>query len=50
VRAWADVAGAEYREIVSPRGHDAFLLETDQVGAILRDALEPAYAEAGGAA
>lgn len=39
VRAWSDVAGADYREIVSPRGHDAFLLETEQVGAILADAL-----------
>ena len=39
VRAWTHVAGAEYREIVSPHGHDAFLLETDQIGAILAEAL-----------
>jgi len=38
VRAWTDVAGAEYREIVSSRGHDAFLLETEQIGAILAEA------------
>jgi len=40
VRAWVDAAGAEYREILSPHGHDAFLLDTDQVGEILADALE----------
>lgn len=39
VRAWVDAAGAEYREIASPHGHDAFLLETEQVGAILAEAL-----------
>jgi len=39
VRQWADLAGAEYREIVSTFGHDAFLLEHEQVGAILREAL-----------
>jgi len=50
VRAWADAAGAEYHEIVSPRGHDAFLLEPEQVGAILAEALasaEPAGVEGG---
>jgi homoserine O-acetyltransferase/O-succinyltransferase len=41
VRAWAAVAGATYREIRSDRGHDAFLLETGQVSAILREALQP---------
>lgn len=42
VRTWADAAGAEYREIDSIHGHDAFLLETEQVGAILADALASA--------
>jgi homoserine O-acetyltransferase len=31
---------AEYRVLSSPHGHDAFLIEWDQVGAILRRALE----------
>ena len=47
VRAWVDAAGAEYREIQSGRGHDAFLLETGQVAEILAGALaavEPAVA------
>jgi hypothetical protein len=39
VRRWAAAAGALYRELHSTRGHDAFLLELDQVGAILRDTL-----------
>lgn len=39
VRAWALQAGANYREIHSVRGHDAFLLETKQVAEILREAL-----------
>jgi homoserine O-acetyltransferase len=39
VRSWVDAAGAEYREIESIYGHDAFLLETEQVGAILAEAL-----------
>ena len=42
VRQWAKVAGAEYREIESHFGHDAFLLEHEQVGAILREALQAA--------
>jgi len=43
VRGWAEEAGGEYREIRSIHGHDAFLLEPDQVAAILRDALEAAH-------
>ena len=39
VRAWTDAAGAEYRELDSPYGHDAFLLEPLQMSAILREAL-----------
>lgn len=42
VRQWAELAGAEYREIESHFGHDAFLLEHEQVGAILREALQAA--------
>lgn len=39
VRDWAIRANAEYRELSSYHGHDAFLLEIDQVGVILREAL-----------
>jgi homoserine O-acetyltransferase len=48
VQAWTDAAGAEYRELRSTHGHDAFLLEADAVGAILAEALasvQPATAE-----
>jgi len=40
VRAWVDAAGARYREIDTVHGHDAFLLEAEQVGAIVGEALE----------
>ncbi len=47
VRQWATLAGAEYRELQSSFGHDAFLLEHEQVGAILREALQvTAHADA----
>ncbi|MBW7934742.1 MAG: homoserine O-acetyltransferase [Gemmatimonadaceae bacterium] len=42
VRQWAELAGAEYRELTSHFGHDAFLLEHEQVGAILHEALQRA--------
>jgi homoserine O-acetyltransferase/O-succinyltransferase len=39
VRRWTEIAGAEYREIESPKGHDGFLLEGEQVSALLREVL-----------
>ncbi|MHB1046574.1 MAG: alpha/beta fold hydrolase [Thermoanaerobaculia bacterium] len=39
VLRWTRAAGAEYRELVSPSGHDGFLLETGAVGALLAEAL-----------
>jgi homoserine O-acetyltransferase len=39
VRRWTDAASATYRAIHSPHGHDAFLLETAQVAAIVAEAL-----------
>jgi homoserine O-acetyltransferase len=39
VRDWTDRVGAEYRELHSIHGHDAFLIEVDQVTAILLEAL-----------
>jgi len=50
VRAWVDAAGGEYREIHSSRGHDAFLLETEQVAGILAEALAAAEAPVAGGA
>ena len=44
VLRWVSGCGATYRQIHSIRGHDAFLLEPDQVGAILNEALEVAEA------
>lgn len=40
VRRWTEAAGAEYREIESPKGHDGFLLEGEQVSSLLREVLE----------
>lgn len=45
VASWVTAAGGAYREIVSTHGHDAFLLEHEQVSAILRDVLAPPRAE-----
>jgi homoserine O-acetyltransferase/O-succinyltransferase len=39
VRRWTEVAGAEYREIESPKGHDGFLLETEQVSSLVCEVL-----------
>jgi homoserine O-acetyltransferase len=39
VREMAALSGGIYREIHSPHGHDAFLIETDQVERILADFL-----------
>lgn len=39
VRAWAEAAGARYREIHSVHGHDGFLIEQEQVARILVEAL-----------
>ena len=51
VRRWVRAAGAESRTLVSPHGHDAFLLESGPVGTVLAEALETGGAlEAGGAA
>ncbi|MQA89056.1 MAG: homoserine O-acetyltransferase [Gemmatimonas sp.] len=39
VLEWVRLAGATYRQVHSKRGHDGFLLEPDQVGPILTEAL-----------
>lgn len=49
VREWTALAGADYRELASPHGHDAFLLEPAGVDALLRGVLaEVALERAGG--
>lgn len=48
VQSWTRVSGAEFRTIDSLHGHDGFLLESVQVGAILRDALHAGLGEAVG--
>ena len=40
VASWVAASGGTYREITSDVGHDAFLVELDQVGAILAEALQ----------
>ncbi|MEP6764757.1 MAG: homoserine dehydrogenase [Gemmatimonadaceae bacterium] len=40
VREWCSASGTEYRELSSTFGHDAFLLEVEQVSAIISDALK----------
>lgn len=42
VRRWVHSAGADYRSIHSIHGHDAFLIEVEQVSAILAEVLEGA--------
>lgn len=39
VRQWTAAAGAHYRQIDSIHGHDAFLLEREQAGAILAEVI-----------
>ncbi|OQO89619.1 homoserine O-acetyltransferase [Saccharomonospora piscinae] len=41
VRALADgIPGARYAELASPYGHDSFLIETEQVAALVKDLLK----------
>ncbi len=39
IQQWAQLAGVRYETIESAYGHDAFLLEWEQIGAILRESL-----------
>jgi homoserine O-acetyltransferase/O-succinyltransferase len=47
VREWTDASGADYVEIASLHGHDAFLLETEKVSRVLARAIEAAGKRAG---
>jgi homoserine O-acetyltransferase len=40
VQSWVRAAGGAYAELASEHGHDAFLLEKEQVAVLLRNALE----------
>lgn len=42
VRDWTVAAGAEYRDLTSAHGHDAFLLETESVSSIIGEAIKRA--------
>lgn len=46
VREWTDAAGAAYVALPSPHGHDAFLLEVEQVARIIGKAVTAAEARA----
>ncbi len=46
VKEWTSASGAEYVDLPSIHGHDAFLLETTRVSAIIRDAIVRAEATA----
>lgn len=39
VQEWCSASGAEYRDLHSAHGHDAFLLETERVSSIIEEAL-----------
>ena len=41
VQQWTRESGATYHELTSEHGHDAFLIEGEQVGRILRAAIAP---------
>jgi homoserine O-acetyltransferase len=45
VRAWTEACGAHYASVTSVHGHDAFLLEPEQVGRVLARALVAAETE-----